>query len=88
MNTERMLTVHEVAILLRLSDGAVYAIIRAGELRATRIGPSGRTIRIHPDELRRYQTPEAPRPVTVAARPEKRPATIIPRMGTGIRVQR
>ena len=39
---ERLLTVREVAAALRVSTMTVYRLIRAGELRALRVGHSYR----------------------------------------------
>jgi len=39
---ERLLTVSEVALALRVSTMTVYRLIRAGELRALRVGHSYR----------------------------------------------
>jgi excisionase family DNA binding protein len=36
--TDRLLTVHEVAGIMRVSNMTVYRLIRAGELRAARVG--------------------------------------------------
>jgi len=36
--TDRLLTVREVAALMRVSNMTVYRLIRAGELRAARVG--------------------------------------------------
>ena len=46
-----LVTVSEVARLLRLSTMTIYRLIDRGELDATR--PGGRTIRIHADSVRR-----------------------------------
>jgi excisionase family DNA binding protein len=37
-STDRLLTVHEVAEIMRVSNMTVYRLIRAGELRAARVG--------------------------------------------------
>ena len=39
---ERLLTVREVAVALRVSTMTVYRLIRGGELRALRVGHSYR----------------------------------------------
>jgi len=39
---ERLLTVREVAVTLRVSTMTVYRLIRSGELRALRVGHSYR----------------------------------------------
>ena len=39
---ERLLTVREVAVALRVSSMTVYRLIRAGEIRALRVGHSYR----------------------------------------------
>ena len=36
--TDHLLTVHEVAEIMRVSNMTVYRLIRAGELRAARVG--------------------------------------------------
>lgn len=42
MPTEQFLTVHEVADLMRVSTMTVYRLIKAGDLRAARVGRSYR----------------------------------------------
>lgn len=42
MPTERFLTVQEVAELMRVSTMTVYRLIKAGDLRAARVGRSYR----------------------------------------------
>ena len=42
MPTERFLTVQEVAQLMRVSTMTVYRLIKAGDLRAARVGRSYR----------------------------------------------
>ena len=49
--TDRLLTVHEVAGIMRVSNMTVYRLIRAGELRAARVG---RGYRIRESELDAY----------------------------------
>ena len=51
MPTERFLTVQEVAELLRVSTMTVYRLIKAGELRAARVG---RSYRLREDEVETY----------------------------------
>jgi excisionase family DNA binding protein len=49
-----LLTLREVAGKLRCSARTVRRIIDAGELRAVRLGLSGKSDRVHPDDLERY----------------------------------
>jgi excisionase family DNA binding protein len=49
--TDRLLTVHEVAGIMRVSNMTVYRLIRAGELRAARVG---RGYRIRESEVDAY----------------------------------
>jgi excisionase family DNA binding protein len=49
--TDRLLTVHEVAAIMRVSNMTVYRLIRAGELRAARVG---RGYRIRESEVDAY----------------------------------
>ena len=49
--TDRLLTVHEVAGIMRVSNMTVYRLIRAGELKAARVG---RGYRIRESELDAY----------------------------------
>lgn len=54
MSTEtepRLLTVREVAEVMRVSNMTVYRLIRSGELGATRVG---RSYRIWEDDVRSY----------------------------------
>lgn len=51
MPTDRFLTVQEVAEQLRVSTMTVYRLIKAGELRAARIG---RSYRLRDDEVDAY----------------------------------
>ncbi|HEX4904020.1 MAG TPA: helix-turn-helix domain-containing protein [Acidimicrobiales bacterium] len=51
MPTERFLTVQEVAELMRVSTMTVYRLIKAGELRAARVG---RSYRLREDEVETY----------------------------------
>ena len=54
---ERFLTVHEVAELMRVSTMTIYRLIKAGELRAARVGRSYRLREIEVDAyLRRGET--------------------------------
>jgi excisionase family DNA binding protein len=46
-----LLTVHEVAAIMRVSNMTVYRLIRAGELRAARVG---RGYRIRESEVDAY----------------------------------
>ena len=48
---QHLLTVAEVAAVLRVSTMTVYRLIRAGELQATRVG---RSYRIWEDDVRSY----------------------------------
>ena len=54
--TDRLLTVHEVAGIMRVSNMTVYRLIRAGELRAARVG---RGYRIRESEVDAYLDREA-----------------------------
>ena len=47
----RLLTVQEVAMILRVSDMTVYRIIKAGKLSAVRVG---KHYRIHRSDLQQY----------------------------------
>lgn len=49
--TDRLLTVHEVAGIMRVSNMTVYRLIRAGDLRAARVG---RGYRIRESEVDAY----------------------------------
>jgi excisionase family DNA binding protein len=49
--TDRLLTVHEVAGIMRVSNMTVYRLIRSGELRAARVG---RGYRIRESEVDAY----------------------------------
>ena len=51
MPTERFLTVQEVAELMRVSTMTVYRLIKAGDLRAARVG---RSYRLREDEVETY----------------------------------
>lgn len=51
MPTERFLTVQEVAELMRVSTMTVYRLIKAGDLRAARVG---RSYRLREDEVEAY----------------------------------
>ena len=51
MPTERFLTVQEVAELMRVSTMTVYRLIKAGELRAARVG---RSYRLREAEVETY----------------------------------
>ncbi len=57
MPTERFLTVQEVAELMRVSTMTVYRLIKAGDLRAARVG---RSYRLREDEVETYLTRGAP----------------------------
>lgn len=57
MPTERFLTVQEVAELMRVSTMTVYRLIKAGELRAARVG---RSYRLREDEVETYLTRGVP----------------------------
>jgi len=56
MSTQTLLTVREVAALARVHPNTVYAAVKNGQLRATRIVGSrrGRSLRFHPDEVERW----------------------------------
>ena len=49
--TDRLLTVHEVAGIMRVSNMTVYRLIRAGQLKAARVG---RGYRIRESEVDAY----------------------------------
>lgn len=51
MPTERFLTVQEVAELMRVSTMTVYRLIKAGDLRAARVG---RSYRLREAEVETY----------------------------------
>ncbi len=51
MSRARFLTVAEVASLMRVSSMTVYRLIKAGELRAARVGKS---YRVREDDLDGY----------------------------------
>lgn len=51
--SDGLLTVQEVAVLLRVSDESVYRLCRNGRLRATRVGGLWRIPREAVDELLR-----------------------------------
>ena len=55
--TDRLLTVHEVAAIMRVSNMTVYRLIRAGELKAARLG---RGYRIRESEVDAYLDREMP----------------------------
>lgn len=57
MPTERFLTVQEVAELMRVSTMTVYRLIKAGDLRAARVG---RSYRLREAEVETYLTRGAP----------------------------
>ena len=50
-----LLTVQEVALLDRCSEKTVRRAIAAGQLRALRVGPGGRLIRINPADHAAYR---------------------------------
>ena len=51
MPTEQFLTVQEVAELMRVSTMTVYRLIKAGDLRAARVG---RSYRLREGEVETY----------------------------------
>jgi excisionase family DNA binding protein len=51
MPTQRFLTVQEVADLMRVSTMTVYRLIKAGDLRAARVG---RSYRLREAEVESY----------------------------------
>ena len=64
-----LLTPEEAATVLRLGRTTVYALMKAGELRAVHIG---RSCRLSRSELERYvRGLEAPRPPSRALRPAR-----------------
>lgn len=58
MPTDRFLTVQEVAELMRVSTMTVYRLIKAGDLRAARVG---RSYRLREDEVETYLQRGLPR---------------------------
>lgn len=52
---EALMTVADIAILDGCSEKTVRRAIDAGLLRIVRIGPSGRLIRVHPDDHAAYR---------------------------------
>ncbi|MBW3576840.1 MAG: helix-turn-helix domain-containing protein [Actinobacteria bacterium] len=60
---DELLTVAEVADLLRVSTMTVYRLIRSGELPAVRVG---RNYRVRRDELETYLAGQVVEPETVA----------------------
>ena len=68
--TMKLMTVAEVAELLRLGESTVYALLDQGKIAGFRIGPRSGGIRISEDDVWRYlescrvgpkeQTPKAP----------------------------
>lgn len=69
----KLLTVAEVAQLLRLSPATIYALVRRGQLTACRIGVGRGVIRIEENELDRYLGRNAP--LTFTATQQKRTPT-------------
>jgi len=49
-----LLTVRQVAERLVLDPKTVYELVWSGELRSTRVGPSGRSIRVSEAQLASY----------------------------------
>jgi excisionase family DNA binding protein len=52
--SQRLLTVPEVANKLRLSRGTIYKLIRTGVVPAVRLGDGGSSLRVREDELERW----------------------------------
>jgi excisionase family DNA binding protein len=46
-----LLNVHEVASILRISEGLTYRLLDRGELPKLKIGGA---VRVHPDDLEQY----------------------------------
>ena len=51
MQAESLLTVAEVAGILRLSEKTVYGLVKTGQLPAKRVG---RRIKVRPGDVRAY----------------------------------
>jgi excisionase family DNA binding protein len=49
--SQRLLTVPEVAERLRLSRGTIYKLVRTGVIPAVRLGDNGSSLRVKSDEL-------------------------------------
>ncbi len=56
LDGDELLTVSEVATRLRVSNMTVYRLIKAGELRAIRVGKNYRVRRSHLEAYLRAQT--------------------------------
>jgi len=54
-SSRTLLTVRDVALLDGCSEKTVRRAIAAGRLRALRVGPGGRLIRIHPADHAAYR---------------------------------
>lgn len=52
--TTMLLTVRQVAERLVLDPKTVYELVWSGELASTRVGPTGRSIRVSETQLARY----------------------------------
>ena len=68
MLSKPLMTTHEVAELLKVSEATVRTWIHEGELRAIRIG---REFRISAEDLEAFLNERATRPVTTAPRPTR-----------------
>jgi hypothetical protein len=53
-NLEPLLTIRQVATILKLSPEAVRIEIKKNKIMASRVGPKGGILRIHPDWLIDY----------------------------------
>jgi excisionase family DNA binding protein len=54
--SQRLLTIPEVAAALRVSRGTVYRLVRVGRIPALRLGADGGSFRIPEDQLERALT--------------------------------
>jgi excisionase family DNA binding protein len=57
--SQRLLTVPEVAERLRLSKGTVYKLIRTEVLPAVQLGANGSSLRVRSDELEAWLEADA-----------------------------
>jgi excisionase family DNA binding protein len=52
-----LLTVHEAAVALRLSEASIWRRVRSGELEAVRLGSAGSAVRILAASVRDMMRP-------------------------------
>ena len=93
-----LMTIAEASAQLRVSRSTVRRLINAGQLRAVRLGLSGRSDRVHPDDLNSYinahrRAQVLACPSTNAATPGKSPSvgtgrSIVDLLGTGRGIKR